>query len=216
MSRCAALLGHLDYLWTGPLPGFKVWGAQYIFRGAISLFYCMFKTYYFINFQRLTGQNIASCVFSVWSHKICDCTGILRAIGSQAMEEDSSAFLKFKKNDDFCHKKYSHKTKSICLFMRFSPQTKKKNDIKNRLPVSRSFHLKFISPPGKYVGHSLKVLDLVQKIWDPFRKLFAHTGVPSCLRAWFQDIFLTTRQCLMPVCRSWFSKTLFDVCLMHC
>jgi len=30
----------------------------------------------------------------------------------------------------------------------------------------------------------LKILDIVQKIWAPFRKLFAPPGVPSCLRAW--------------------------------
>jgi len=71
--------------------------AQYIFRGEIFLFYCIFKTNYFINFQRITLQQIASCLFSVWSHTICDCTGMLHAVGIQAGEEDSSAFLKFSK-----------------------------------------------------------------------------------------------------------------------
>jgi len=42
----------------------------------------MFKTNHFVNFQRLTGQHIAGCLFSVWSHKICVCTGMLRAMGS--------------------------------------------------------------------------------------------------------------------------------------
>jgi len=36
----------------------------------------MFKTTYFVNFQRLTGQHIASCLFSLWSHMICYCTGM--------------------------------------------------------------------------------------------------------------------------------------------
>ena len=35
----------------------------------------------------------------------------------------------------------------------------------------------------KSVGHGLKVLDIVQKIWAPLRKLFAPPGVPSWLRA---------------------------------
>jgi len=43
----------------------KVWGTQYIFRGTIFLFYCMFKINYSVNIQRLTGQHIASCLFSV-------------------------------------------------------------------------------------------------------------------------------------------------------
>ena len=41
------------------------------------------------------------------------------------------------------------------------------------------------SPPGKCVGYSLKILDTVQKIWGPLRKLFAPPSVPSWLRAWF-------------------------------
>jgi len=36
----------------------------------------------------------------------------------------------------------------------------------------------------KCVGRSLKLLDIVQKIWAPLRKLFARPGVPSWLRAW--------------------------------
>jgi len=35
----------------------------------------------------------------------------------------------------------------------------------------------------KCVGHSLKLVDIVQKIWAPLRKLFAATGVPSWLCA---------------------------------
>jgi len=31
----------------------------------------------------------------------------------------------------------------------------------------------------KCVGHSLKLLDIVQKIWAPLGKLFAPPGVPS-------------------------------------
>jgi len=85
----------------------------------------MFKTNYFINFQQLTDQHIASCLFSVWSHTICDCTGMLCVVGSQAGQEDSCAFLKFKKTMTFYGKKYPHKTKNICLVMRFSPETTK-------------------------------------------------------------------------------------------
>jgi len=40
------------------------------------------------------------------------------------------------------------------------------------------------SPLEKCVGHSLKLLDTVQKIWDPLRKLFAPPVLPSWLRAW--------------------------------
>ena len=136
-------------------------GAQYIFRGAIFLFYFMFKTNFFVNFQRLTGQHIDSCLFSVWSHKICDC--MLCAVGSQAGEEDAGVFLKFSKTMSFSGKKYPHKTKNICLVMRFSPETTKKTNMKKNSPL-------------------------------------------------LQDIFLTTCQCLMPVCRLWFSKN-FVWCL---
>jgi len=31
----------------------------------------------------------------------------------------------------------------------------------------------------KCVGHSLKILDIVKKIWAPLGKLFAPPGVPS-------------------------------------
>jgi len=44
--------------------------------------------------------------------------------------------------------------------------------------------LENFSPPlEKCVGHSLKLLDTVQKIWAPLRKLFAPPGVPGWLRA---------------------------------
>jgi len=36
----------------------------------------------------------------------------------------------------------------------------------------------------KCAGHSLKILDIVQKILAPLGKLFALPGVPSWLRAW--------------------------------
>jgi len=38
----------------------------------------------------------------------------------------------------------------------------------------------------KCVGHSLKLLDIVYKNWTPLRKLFAPSGVPSCLRGWLR------------------------------
>ena len=44
---------------------------------------------------------------------------------------------------------------------------------------------KFSSPQQKFVGYILKLLDIVQKIWAPLRKLFAPPGVPSWLRACF-------------------------------
>jgi len=42
----------------------------------------------------------------------------------------------------------------------------------------------FSPSPEKYVGHNLKILDIVQKIWALLGKLFAPPGVPSWLRAW--------------------------------
>ena len=41
----------------------------------------------------------------------------------------------------------------------------------------------YLIPMEKCVGHSLKLLDIVQKIWAPLRKLFAPRGVPRWLRA---------------------------------
>ena len=41
----------------------------------------------------------------------------------------------------------------------------------------------FRPPLEKCVGHSLKTLDIVQKIWVPLGKVFAPPGVPSWLRA---------------------------------
>ena len=43
---------------------------------------------------------------------------------------------------------------------------------------------KCFAPLEKCVGHSFKILDIVQKIWAPLRKLFAPPGVTSWLRAW--------------------------------
>ena len=43
---------------------------------------------------------------------------------------------------------------------------------------------KFSPPLEKCVGCNLKILDIVQKNWAPFRKLFAPLGVPSWSRAW--------------------------------
>jgi len=47
---------------------------------------------------------------------------------------------------------------------------------------------KLLPPLEKCVGHSLKTLDIVQKIWTPFGKLFAPPGVSSWLRAWGSQI----------------------------
>jgi len=58
---------------------------------------------------------------------------MLRAMGSQAgrLQCRSQIF----KNDDFFQKKYPHKTKSICLVMRFSPETTKKNNMIKNSPM---------------------------------------------------------------------------------
>jgi len=42
---------------------------------------------------------------------------------------------------------------------------------------------KIVCPLEKCVGHNLKLLGMVQKIWTPLRKLFAPLSVPSWLRA---------------------------------
>jgi len=97
---------------------------------------------------------------------------MLRAMGSQAgrFQHLSQIF----KNHDFFQKKYPHKTKSICLVKRFSPETtKKKNmiDYSPMLPAGPQLGgkrpLKFLSPTGKCVGHSWKNLGSSQKIIRP-------------------------------------------------
>ena len=58
-------------------------------------------------------------------------------------------------------------------------------------PVTRGDELEnFSLPLEKCVGYSLKILDIVQKICDPLKNLFAPPGVPSWLRAWFLNGFL--------------------------
>jgi len=110
------------------------------------------------------------------------------------------------------------------LVMLVSPETTKKSNLKKirlcfkqaRTRGGQSLPKNSFALPGKCVWHSLKVLDILESFWTPLWKLFAHPGVPSWLQRWLPDIFLTTRQCLMPVCCIWFSKNLFGVCLMHC
>jgi len=46
----------------------------------------------------------------------------------------------------------------------------------------------FSSPLEKCLGLNLKLLDIIQKIWVPLRKLFAFLGVPSWLWPWYQFI----------------------------
>jgi len=56
-------------------------------------------------------------------------------------------------------------------------------------PVTRGAKLpleNFTPSLEKYVGHNLKVLGIVWKIWATLRKLFAPPGVPSWLRAWYE------------------------------
>jgi len=63
---------------------------------------------------------------------------MLCVVGSQAGEEDSSAFLKFSKTLTFSGKRCPHKTKNIFLVMRFFTETTKKTNMKNRF-ASRYF-----------------------------------------------------------------------------
>jgi len=64
---------------------------------------------------------------------------MLCVMGRQAGEKDSSAFFKFSKTMTFSGKKYPHKTKDICLVMRFSPETTKKTNMKKFAYASRYF-----------------------------------------------------------------------------
>jgi len=52
------------------------------------------------------------------------------------------------------------------------------------------------------VGHRLKLLDIIQEIWAPLRKLFAPPGVPNWLRAW-----CTSTSCMLPL---WFVPSTFQ------
>jgi len=80
----------------------------------------------------------------------------------------------------------------------------KRNQASNqRGPGGKNPPLEKFSPRlEKYVGHSLKLLDAVQKFLAPLRKIFAPPGVPSWLRActelqlwrrktWFSQLFQT-------------------------
>jgi len=61
-------------------------------------------------------------------------------VGTQSGKEVSSAFLKFSKTMAYSGKKYPHKTKNICLVMRFSPETTKKTNMKKKFAhASRYF-----------------------------------------------------------------------------
>jgi len=53
-------------------------------------------------------------------------------------------------------------------------------------PVSKGGLRKFFATLEKCVGHSLKILDIVQKIWAPLEKLFAPPGVANWLWAYSQ------------------------------
>jgi len=64
---------------------------------------------------------------------------MLCAVGGQAGGEDCGAFLKFSKTMSFSRKKYLHKTKDICLILRFSPETTKKTNVKKIAYASRYF-----------------------------------------------------------------------------
>ena len=56
-------------------------------------------------------------------------------------------------------------------------------------------HPENFSPPlEKCVGHSLKILDIVQEMWAPLGKLFIPPAVPSWLRAWATFLNCSTAQ----------------------
>jgi len=89
-------------------------GAQYIFRGAIFLFYFVFKTNSFVNFRRLTGKHIASCLSSVWSQQGRIQRGAIGAIAHPKTYESDFIhhdFVKFGKQ----HLRYKAILRSIVL-----------------------------------------------------------------------------------------------------
>jgi len=65
-------------------------------------------------------------------------------VGSQAGEEDSSAFLKFSKILTFSGKRYPYKTKNNCLIMRFSPETTQKINIKNKFAYGSRYFSDYV------------------------------------------------------------------------
>ena len=65
---------------------------------------------------------------------------------------------------------------------------------------------KFSPPLEKCVGHNLKLLDTVQKIWAPLRKLFAPPGIPSWLRACHTDSCYCRNWTVTPGPRHFFTK----------
>jgi len=71
---------------------------------------------------------------------------------------------------------------TIACCLRFSPTTLLLSG------ETRSSLTQLFAPLEKCVGHSLKLLDIVQKIWAPLGKLFVPPGVPSRLVAWFDLI----------------------------
>jgi len=54
---------------------------------------------------------------------------------------------------------------------------------------------KFSPSLEKCVGHGLKLIDIVLKIWAPLRKLFAPPGVPSWLWAWTRGVYSGCARC---------------------
>ena len=74
---------------------------------------------------------------------------------------------------------------AICLKQTFLDTTQLGGTAQTHNQGGAKPPLEHFSPPlEKCVGYSLKLLDIVQKIWAPLRKLFAPPGVPSWLRAW--------------------------------
>jgi len=59
----------------------------------------------------------------------------------------------------------------------------------------------------KYVGYSLKLLDIVQKFWAPLKKLFAPPGVPSWLRVCLP--YSATGQCFHIILRQRLCENIF-------
>jgi len=71
--------------------------------------------------------------------------------------------------------------------------------------------LENFSPPlEKFVGYIFKLLDIVQKIWAPLRKLFAPTGVPSWLRACDGDTCMFQSDLWFLLCTGCFHTVIFS------
>jgi len=70
-------------------------------------------------------------------------------------------------------------------FLTFAPNVSQTSYFAIKAHCYQAHNLENFSPPlEECVGHSLKLLDTVQKFWAPLRKLSVPPGAPSWLRAW--------------------------------